>query len=252
MSETNQNEAEAFLRTNNEADAAKKLADLFCESPDTTQQKLAHFAKYARRQDITRFLVRHELFKKVLPIKGSIVECGVFRGSGLMTWANLSAVLEPNNIMRKIYGFDTFEGFPVVGTHDHSTFRDPESGDLKATCYDELQQIIKAFDQNRFLGHVEKVILVKGDATKTIPRFVEDNPHIVVSLLFLDFDLYEPTKIALDCLLPRMPSGAVVAFDELDNPAWPGETLAYLEKMSGGNHRLERFCYDPYVGYVVL
>ena len=29
-------------------------------------------------------------------------------------------------------------------------------------------------------------------------------------------------------LLPRMPRGAVVAFDELDNPMWPGETMAML------------------------
>ena len=26
-----------------------------------------------------------------------------------------------------------------------------------------------------------------------------------------------------------MPRGAVIAFDELDNPLWPGETLAMLE-----------------------
>ena len=31
-----------------------------------------------------------------------------------MTWAKLSAVLEPNNLTRRIYGFDSFEGFPDV------------------------------------------------------------------------------------------------------------------------------------------
>ena len=48
-------------------------------------------------------------------------------------------------------------------------------------------------------------------------------------MLFLDFDLYEPTRVALEHFLPRMPNGAVLAFDELDNPLWPGETLAMLE-----------------------
>jgi len=75
---------------------------------------------------------------------------------------------------------------------------------------------------------------------------------MVVCLLFLDFDLYQPTKIALDCFLPRMPKGAILAFDELDNPAWPGETLAYLERVGVKEHRLKRFEFDPYVGYIVL
>ena len=51
-------------------------------------------------------------FQVDLPVKGSIVECGVFRGFSLMTFAQLSAALEPNNLTRRIYGFDTFEGFP--------------------------------------------------------------------------------------------------------------------------------------------
>lgn len=252
MNNPNQNIAEGFLRNSGEMEAAKRLADLFDSSPDTTQQKLAHFAKYARRQDITRFIVRYELFKKVLPIKGSIVECGVFRGSGLMTWANLSAICEPNNVMRRTYGFDTFEGFPDVDAKDSSQFRNAAPGELKAGCYDELLEIIAAFDQNRFLGHVDKVKLIKGNATQTIPTFVGQNPHLVVSLLFLDFDLYEPTKVALECFLPRMPKGAIVAFDELDNPAWPGETLAYLENATVREIRLERLEFDPYVGFVVV
>ena len=59
-------------------------------------------------------------------------------------------------------------------------------------------------DSTRFLGHVPKIELIKGDATKTIPKFIEDKPHLVVSLLFLDFDLYQPTKTALKYFYPRM------------------------------------------------
>ncbi|NLS92718.1 MAG: class I SAM-dependent methyltransferase [Planctomycetaceae bacterium] len=252
MHNPSESSAEGFLRNSSETEAARRLAELFESSPDSTQQKLAHFAKYARRQDLTRLLVRYELFKRVLDVKGSIVECGVFRGSGLMTWANLSAILEPNNIMRRIYGFDTFEGFPDVDAKDASHFRNPGRGDLRSGCFDELQQIIAAFDQNRFLGHVAKVQLVKGDAARTIPEFVEANPHLVVSLLFLDFDLYEPTMAAIKAFVPRMPQGAILAFDELDNPAWPGETLAYLEGIGTARHQLKRFEFDPYIGYVVL
>jgi hypothetical protein len=252
MREPEERAAEGFLRTNAEAEAAGELASLFDTSTNTTQQKLAHFAKYVRRQDLTRLFARYELFKKVLRVKGSIVECGVFRGSGLMTWANVSAILEPNNIMRRVYGFDTFEGFPDVDNKDASHFRNAARGELRSECFDELREIIAAYDKNRFLGHVQKVILIKGDAAKTIPEFVKENAHLVVCLLFLDFDLFQPTKIALDCFLPRMPKGAILAFDELDNPAWPGETLAYVERVDVREHRLRRFEFDPYVSYIVL
>jgi hypothetical protein len=68
----------------------------------------------------------------------------------------------------------------------------------------------------------------------------------------MDFDLYEPTKVALAHFVPRMPKGAVLAFDELDNPLWPGETLAMLEYFTGHMPKIERFDFDPYIGYIVL
>lgn len=244
--------AEGFLRNDNEREAVAIYARMFEQSTDPTALKLAHMIKYMRRQDMTRLLVRYEIFKRILPIKGSIVECGVFRGSGLMAWANFSAILEPNNLLRKIYGFDSFDGFPSVAPQDSSTFRNAKAGELKSNCYDELQDIIRAYDMNRFLGHVKKVELVRGDACLTIPQFVEKNPHLVVSLLFLDFDLYDPTKAALRHFVPRIPKGGIIAFDELDNPSWPGETLAALDEIGIKNLRLERCEFDPYVSFAVV
>jgi hypothetical protein len=84
-----------------------------------------------------------------------------------------------------------------------------------------------------------------------VPVFLEANPHLVVSLLFLDLDLYQPTQVALRHFLPRMPRGAVLAFDELDNPMWPGETLALLEEL-GTRIRLRRLEWDPYIAFAVL
>jgi hypothetical protein len=169
-----------------------------------------------------------------------------------MTWAHLSAVLEPANLTRRVYGFDTFAGFPSVADKDLNESRNPAHGELNADSFDELQEIIKSYDQDRFLGHIDKVHLIKGNIAQTVPRFVEQHPHVVVSLLFLDADLYEPTKIALETFLPRMPRGAILAFDELDNPIWPGETLAALETVGLSRLAIRRFPWDPYVGYAVL
>lgn len=243
---------EGAQRTVAEQEAGLEYAQAFDENPDPTHIKFRDFAKYARRQDLTGFLARYEIFKRVLTVKGSVIECGVFRGGGLMAWANFSAILEPNNLGRRVYGFDTFEGFESVGSEDSSRHRETKPGELRSDSFDEIQRLIATFDKNRFLGHVDKVHLVKGDATDTIPVFVDDHPHLLVSLLFLDFDLYEPTKVAIEQLLPRMPKGAIIAFDELDNPAWPGETLAMIDSVGSNRLRIERCEFDPYVGFAVL
>ena len=114
-----------------------------------------------------------------------------------MSWSLFSAVLEPANLMRRIYGFDSFDGFPSVVSKDKNPYQTAQPGGLRADSFEELSRLIAVFDTDRFLGHVDKVHLIKGDATHTIPAFVEKNRHLVVSLLFMDFDLYEPTKVCL-------------------------------------------------------
>jgi len=240
------------FRTTVEQQVGQKLEDLFLQSPDPTESKLENFPKYVRRQHLKRFLALYEIFKRVMPVKGSVVECGVFQGFGLMSWAKLSTILEPENLTRRIYGFDTFEGFPHVGEKDANPLAAPRPGDLRAGSAEELEKLIALYDQDRFLGHIDKVHLIRGDVTQTIPSFVREHPHLLVSLLFMDFDLYEPTRVALEHFVPRMPRGAILAFDELDNPMWPGETQAVLEGLSLRNLRLQRLEWDPYIAFAEI
>jgi hypothetical protein len=240
------------LRSAVERDVGKKIERIFLRCSDPIEVKLENFTKYVRRQHLKRFLAMYEIFKLAMPVKGSIVECGVFRGFGLMGWAKLSAMLEPENLTRRIYGFDTFEGFPTVGAQDRSGFTDAKAGDLCANSYDELTELIREYDRDRFLGHIPKVELIRGDITRTVPGFVASHPHLLASLLFLDADMFEPTKVALETFLPRMPKGAVLAFDELDNPIWPGETTAAMDAVGLRNLRLRRLDWDPYIAFAVL
>ena len=220
------------------------------------QLKWDNFEKYVRRQPLARFLARYELFKMQQSIKGSIVECGVHYGGGLMAWAKFSANLEPYALDRLIFGIDTFEGFPSVDEKDLAGKDNAESkiGGFNPNydVYAELQEVIEQYDQNRFLNQFKKVQLIKGDAIATIPQLIKDQPHLLISLLFLDFDLYEPTKVALQYFLPRMSKGAILAFDEINNPWWPGETQALLENVNIRDYEIRRFSFDPSISYIVL
>lgn len=240
------------FRTEAEQQVGKNIERIFNQCPDPVEIKLENFPKYIRRQHLKRFLAMYEIFKLALPVKGSVVECGVFKGFGVMSWAKLSTMLEPENLTRRIYGFDSFAGFPNFTEKDANPVAAPEIGALYADSYDELVALIDEYDRDRFLGHIDKVHLIKGDVVETIPQFLAEHPHLMVSLLFLDLDLYEPTKLAIEAFLPRMPKGAVIAFDELDNPMWPGETLALLDSTGIGRLQIRRLEWDPYIGFATL
>jgi hypothetical protein len=213
------------------------------------------FAKYAKRQEITRFLIRNELFRQIVDVQGSIAECGVLAGHGLMTWAQLSAIYEPvGGAFRQVFGFDTFAGFPSVDERDleGKAKLDWKAGDLANDSFADLQKCIELFDMNRFLPQFPKVELVKGDFTQSAVTFLAENPHVLFSILYLDFDLYEPTLKALELFLPRCAKGAIVAFDEVNHPIWPGETLAMLKAVDLPSVRLKKFPYEPNVSYFVV
>src|SRR6266404_1313090 len=106
------------FKTETELEVGKSLENIFVNCPDRIETKLESFPRYVRRQHLKRFLAMYEIFKRTLTVKGSVVECGVFRGFGLMSWAKLSAILKPENLTRRIYGFDTFAGFPAVDGKD--------------------------------------------------------------------------------------------------------------------------------------
>ena len=239
--------------TKNDFDYLSSVEKYFEESQGSISEKLENFAKYSSRQSLTRFIDRYEMFKQVLNVQGSIIECGVLLGGGLMSFAQFSSILEPINLQRKIIGIDTFSGFPNVSTRDtkgKSQFA--KVGGYNANSYEDLMKCIELYDSNRFINHMPKMELVKGDATKTIPKYIKDNPHLIVSLLYLDFDLYEPTKIALENIVPRMPKGAIIGFDEINMKAWPGETEAVLETLGIKNLRIKRSSFSSVSCYAVI
>lgn len=245
---------DAKSQSQNDLNQFTAIEALFSEDPVELIERIEAFPKYVSRQAIAKFLTKYEIFKQILHINGSIIECGVLHGAGLMAWAKLSSIFEPVNHTRKIIGFDTFEGFPSLSAKDTKTGRSNHLrvGGLIGSPYESTQQAIQVYDMNRQVGHIPKVELVKGDLCETASRYIEDNPHLVVSLLYLDVDLYEPTKKALEVFVPRMPKGAIIGFDELNAKIFPGETQAVLETLGLRNLEIRRFQFDSYVSYAVL
>ena len=248
---------ESARERTDEADYRREMEQYIAESDGSWFEKLEHFPRFTSRQALTRFLALYEIFREILPVHGDIVQGGVNVGGSLFGFAQMSAILEPNNLQRRIIGFDTFSGFPALTEADKNTAGDNaqmrEGGyDTGEAMLDSLKRGAELFDANRFIGHVPKIELVKGDACETIPAWLEQNPHTIIALLHLDFDVYAPTKAALETLLPRMPGGAVIIFDELNHPNWPGETVAIAEAVGIPNLQIRRHPFEPFVSYAIL
>tara|TARA_B100000315_G_C14517279_1_gene559769 strand:+ start:220 stop:987 length:768 start_codon:yes stop_codon:yes gene_type:complete len=237
-----------------EADVRIAQEALAKDSNLSEVEKFMNFPVFASRQAMTRVLARYELFKMVLDIPGSIFECGVLFGGGVFSFAHFSTIFEPVNAQRTIVGFDTFKGLPELHENDKSKMQSSKmhKNAMSTDSYDELLNVIKVFDMNRALNHLPKIELVKGDITKTLPRYLKDNTHTLVSLLYLDIDLYIGTKAAIENCLPRMPKGAIIAFDEFACERWPGETVALLDSVGVSGKELRRFPFDSYLSYLVV
>ena len=232
----------------------ERVNDFFLSDEGSIINKIDAFPKYASRQALAKFLTKYEIFQKILHVNGSIVEAGVLHGGGTLAWAKLSSILEPTNHTRKIIGFDTFAGFPSINDKDKKGTDGSllKIGELKGSTQKSVTEAVAIYDENRPLNHIPKVELVEGDIVNTAPAYIKENPHLVISMLYLDVDLYQPTKVMLETFLPVMPKGAVIVFDELNAKMFPGETVAVDEILGIRNLEIKRFTFDSYVSYAVV
>ncbi len=233
----------------------KTLSKNFSESILSIEKKLENFPAYVHRRDVAMFLNRYEIFKKTLNVHGSIIECGVNLGAGIFSWLHFSSILEPYNTSRFIYGFDTFQGFKSIDNKDAKGIYSDEKKFLKFKDRQSDKEIKKSIKiQNKFrpLNQFEKISIIKGDAVNTIPKFIRNNPHVLVSLLHLDFDIYKPSKVALEYFLPRMPKGSLIALDGTNAPDGPGEATALLESLNINKISIQRNSFDSFLCYATV
>ena len=232
-----------------------KEHDMFINKQKLKKELVDHFPLFIKREQLSYYIAKIELIKKILNVKGSVIECGVFKGSSLLLMAKLFSIFEPYGIHRKIIGFDTFTGFPSSSDIDKKNQKDKKKyrkNYLGNVNLKNIENSIKLFNKHRLNGHISKINLVKGDAIKTIPKFIDENSQTLISLLYLDFDLYEPTKIALKYFLPRMSKGSIIAFDQLNQKRWKGETVALLKSINLNKHKLKQFNFEPNISYIEL
>ena len=229
------------------------FAQHFLRSPIPDDQILSNMGLFLNSKALSRLLFMNHLYEQIVDVMGVVMEFGTRWGPNLGQFAALRGIYEPFNRHRKIIGFDTFAGFPKIDSKDGQSDM-MEIGHLTVpnNYRDYLAKTLEFHENDNPLSHIKKFELCEGDATKTLPKYLQDNPETIIALAYFDFDVYEPTKICLEAIRPRLVKGSVVGFDELNDPDSPGETLAVMEVFGLNNIKLKRFPYTSRTSYFVV
>ena len=231
------------------------MAQLVRENGIPEGELLQNLGLFLTRQNFSRLLFVKHLYEQIINIQGDLVEFGVRWGQNLAAFSALRGILEPYNHSRRLVGFDTFEGFPEgrggVGPEDGSRWC---AGDYAVAqgWRETLDGILEFHNWNNPISHIPKHELVAGDVVKTLPEYLSRHPEMVVALAYFDLDLYAPTRASLEAILPHVPRGGILVFDELNSREFPGETRAVREVLDLRDCTLRRFALEPSPTYIVL
>ena len=231
----------------------KQFFDHYKNNPLPDDQVLENIGLFLNTKNLSRILFMNFIYQKILDIQGVVIEFGTRWGQNISLFSALRGIYEPYNIQRKIIAFDTFEGFPSISSKDGGD-NCIKTGNLNVTKnYENYLDVIMDFqEKDNPVSHIKKYVIRKGDAVIELKKYLEDNPQTIVSMVFFDLDLYEPTKICLQLIKPHLVKGSLLAFDQLCTDNFPGETIALKETFNLNEIKLHRYRYSTQVSYFIL
>jgi hypothetical protein len=241
------------IASKNEIENRNTMSNLYFESPIPNIEKVSQTALFLKRQELSKILFLNHIYQKIIDSHGIIIEFGVRWGQNLVTLTNLRGIYEPYNYGRKIVGFDTFEGFINVDSKDgeheiikNGAFSVSENYELF------LEKLLNTHINESPLSHIPKNSIRKGDAVVQFKSYIQEHPETIISFAYFDFDIYQPTKECLQLILPLMPKGSVIGFDELIDPQFPGETVALKEILELRKFKLYKNPFGGIQSYLIL
>lgn len=160
------------------------------------------------------------LAERTANLAGDIVECGVWRGG------MIAGIAELLGTGRKYFLFDSFEGLPEAREIDGSAARNWQANKASPEYFDNCKaEIGFATEAMKMTG--ADFQCVKGWFEDTLPAFDGTG---AISLLRLDADWYESTKVCLANLFPKVVEGGMILID--DYYTWSGCSRAVHDYLS--------------------
>jgi hypothetical protein len=191
------------------------------QNPQSLFDNFNGFILNKDRRIFNKLISRALIYNEVKDIPGDIVECGVFKGTGLYTFLKLKNIFNPTT-SKKVIGFDFFNTEDLISSiadiNDKETmsvlFKDRNFIHTKSFKETLCNNILNdGFDRSEFE-------LIEGDISITTKQFSTDNPGFKISLLYIDLDLEVPTYNTLVNLWNNVTKGGIIVFDEYGYHKW--------------------------------
>lgn len=180
-------------------------------------------------------------------IKGDFVELGVWKGGSAIA---VKLIFDLYKHDANVWLFDTYAGMTrpleidvkyVDGKKISglNVFEQNKTGDEEVSNWNfaSLSEVKENFNNANALD--DKCKFIKGDVLVTVKEKINEINDI--SILRLDVDIYEPTKIGMELLYPKISKNGVLLLD--DYGGWEGARKAT------DDYFLENKI-NPYLGYV--
>jgi O-methyltransferase len=170
-------------------------------------------------------------------IPGDFVECGVWRGGASMVAA--LALLSQNDTSRRLWLYDTFAGMTTptdkdvhrwAGENAHRVWARSQRDRHNEWCYAGLDDVKRNLLSTGY--RQDQIEFTKGDVAVTLAN---GGPQ-VISVLRLDTDWFDSTKIELETLYPRLSPHGVLIVD--DYGVWDGARRAVDEYFEDKNIKM--------------
>ena len=192
---------------------------------------------------IGKLLNHLEIYKKIVDLPGDVLEFGVYKGSSIVRLLSFRELLE-SSYSRKIVGFDAFGKFPdnLSIESDKAFVKGFEGAGGFGISKMELEEHLNRKGFTNFE-------LIEGDINHTITEYLKSNPALKISLLHIDVDVYEPSKVILENLWDRVVKGGILMLDDYGTVL--GETKAVDEFFDGMDIQIHKPKYNYIPAYII-
>jgi hypothetical protein len=199
-----------------------KLNDLeLTAEPQSLFDNFNSFILSKDRRVFNKLMSRALIYNEIKDIPGDIVECGVFKGTGMYTFLKLKNIFNPNS-SKKVIGFDFFNTEGLISSIGDGQDKEAMDTLFKKRNFEHKSSFKDEF-HNQLLSHgflTSDFELVEGNISITSQTFSQSNPGLKISLLYLDLDLEVPTYQTLNNLWNNVTKGGIVVFDEYGYHKW--------------------------------
>lgn len=203
-------------------------SNLIVEMDERSKQYIDISSKYTFKSILEMWTVISSLRNIInQKIEGDIVETGVWKGGTIIL---IKKILSENNIKKKVFGFDTFEGgfdkpklIDKKVKYGETNLKNIYTKDFKYKNFETSSLKDTLINIQNNCENIDDLILIKGKVENTLIK--QDIKK--VSFLLLDTDYYDSTLFSLNSMYDKVVKNGIIYIDDYGN--WKGAKQAVDE-----------------------